>query len=206
MSALKQQLNCVRAAALAFNRAMPEAWESKIAQRCSGIYSLTCGDILNPLQEDSLQPARHPCRRITHCARRPARRREEGRHRQGDHARPQRGDGCCRFFAQVIYTDVAKGNHFMGDAPLKADQIFVHGFIRAGRSVPDRQKLVVEMVARSPNSPAYRSATSGFTSPKSLPGRWRNTATYCPSQATNRCGWTDCQRKTARICRVWGHD
>jgi phenylpyruvate tautomerase PptA (4-oxalocrotonate tautomerase family) len=55
--------------------------------------------------------------------------------------------GAASFFAQVIYTDVAKGNHFMGGAPLKADQIFVHGFIRAGRSVPDRQKLVTEMVA-----------------------------------------------------------
>ena len=54
--------------------------------------------------------------------------------------------GAASFFAQVIYTDVAKGNHFMGGAPLAADQIFVHGFIRAGRSVPDRQRLVTEMV------------------------------------------------------------
>ena len=55
--------------------------------------------------------------------------------------------GAAAFFAQVIYTDVAKGNHFMGGAPLSTDQIFVHGFIRAGRSVPDRQKLVTELVA-----------------------------------------------------------
>ena len=54
--------------------------------------------------------------------------------------------GAASFFAQVIYTDVARGNHFMGGAPLAADQIFVHGFIRAGRSVPDRQRLVTEMV------------------------------------------------------------
>ena len=54
--------------------------------------------------------------------------------------------GAASFFAQVIYADVAKGNHFMGGAPLAADQIFVHGFIRAGRSVPDRQRLVTEMV------------------------------------------------------------
>ena len=54
--------------------------------------------------------------------------------------------GAASFFAQVIYTDVAKGNHFMSGAPLAADQIFVHGFIRAGRSVPDRQRLVTEMV------------------------------------------------------------
>jgi phenylpyruvate tautomerase PptA (4-oxalocrotonate tautomerase family) len=55
--------------------------------------------------------------------------------------------GAASFFAQVIYTDVVKGNHFMGGAPLASDQIFVHGFIRAGRSVPDRQRLVTEMVA-----------------------------------------------------------
>ena len=55
--------------------------------------------------------------------------------------------GAAAFFAQVIFTDVAEGNHFMGGAPLSADQIFVHGFIRAGRSVPDRQKLVTELVA-----------------------------------------------------------
>ena len=55
--------------------------------------------------------------------------------------------GAASFFAQVIYTDIAKGNHFMGGAPLSADQIFVHGFIRAGRSVPDRQRLVTELVA-----------------------------------------------------------
>ncbi len=50
--------------------------------------------------------------------------------------------GAAGFFAQVIFTDVTKGNHFMGGVELKADQIFVHGFIRAGRSLPDRRKLV----------------------------------------------------------------
>jgi phenylpyruvate tautomerase PptA (4-oxalocrotonate tautomerase family) len=55
--------------------------------------------------------------------------------------------GAASFFAQVIYTDVAKGNHFMGGAPLASEQIFIHGFIRAGRSVSDRQRLVTEMVS-----------------------------------------------------------
>jgi phenylpyruvate tautomerase PptA (4-oxalocrotonate tautomerase family) len=54
--------------------------------------------------------------------------------------------GAASFFAQVIFTEVAKGNHFMGGAPLASDQIFVHGFIRAGRSVPDRERLVTELV------------------------------------------------------------
>jgi len=54
--------------------------------------------------------------------------------------------GAASFFAQVIFTDIAKGNHFMGGAPLASSQIFVHGFIRAGRSVADREKLVMELV------------------------------------------------------------
>jgi phenylpyruvate tautomerase PptA (4-oxalocrotonate tautomerase family) len=55
--------------------------------------------------------------------------------------------GAAAFFAHVIFTEVASGNHFMGGAPLASDQIFVHGFIRAGRSVADRERLVTEMVA-----------------------------------------------------------
>jgi phenylpyruvate tautomerase PptA (4-oxalocrotonate tautomerase family) len=54
--------------------------------------------------------------------------------------------GAASFFAQVIFTEMASGNHFMGGAPLASDQIFVHGFIRAGRSVPDRERLVSELV------------------------------------------------------------
>jgi phenylpyruvate tautomerase PptA (4-oxalocrotonate tautomerase family) len=54
--------------------------------------------------------------------------------------------GAASFFAQVIFADIAKGNHFMGGAPLASSQIFVHGFIRAGRSVADRERLVSEMV------------------------------------------------------------
>jgi phenylpyruvate tautomerase PptA (4-oxalocrotonate tautomerase family) len=55
--------------------------------------------------------------------------------------------GAASFFAQVIFTDVARGNHFMGGAPLTSDQIFVHGFIRAGRGVADRERLVTQLVA-----------------------------------------------------------
>jgi phenylpyruvate tautomerase PptA (4-oxalocrotonate tautomerase family) len=54
--------------------------------------------------------------------------------------------GAASFFAQVIFTDVARGNHFMGGVPLASDQIFVHGFIRAGRSISDRERLVSEIV------------------------------------------------------------
>jgi phenylpyruvate tautomerase PptA (4-oxalocrotonate tautomerase family) len=53
--------------------------------------------------------------------------------------------GAASFFAQVIFTEVTKGNHFIGGAPLNGNQIFVHGFIRAGRSILDRTKLVAEL-------------------------------------------------------------
>ena len=55
--------------------------------------------------------------------------------------------GAAGFFAQVIFTEIAAGNHFMDGAPLSSSQIFVHGFIRAGRSVADRERLVREIVA-----------------------------------------------------------
>jgi phenylpyruvate tautomerase PptA (4-oxalocrotonate tautomerase family) len=55
--------------------------------------------------------------------------------------------GAAGFFAQVIFHEVAKGNHFMGGRQFLSDQIFVHGFIRAGRSVADRRKLVTEIVS-----------------------------------------------------------
>jgi phenylpyruvate tautomerase PptA (4-oxalocrotonate tautomerase family) len=55
--------------------------------------------------------------------------------------------GAAGFFAQVIFHEISKGHHFMGGEPLTFDQIFVHGFIRAGRSVVDRRRLVTELVA-----------------------------------------------------------
>ena len=54
--------------------------------------------------------------------------------------------GAATFFAQVVFTDVADGHYFVGGAPLVSKQIFVHGHIRAGRSVPDRQRLVTDLV------------------------------------------------------------
>src|ERR1700743_792805 len=54
--------------------------------------------------------------------------------------------GAASFFAQVIFHEVPKENYFMGGAALASDSIFVHGFIRAGRSVPDRQRLTSDIV------------------------------------------------------------
>lgn len=55
--------------------------------------------------------------------------------------------GAQAFFAQVIFTEVAAGDHFVGGAPLQGDQVFVHGHIRAGRSPERKRQLLQELVA-----------------------------------------------------------
>lgn len=54
--------------------------------------------------------------------------------------------GAPTYFAQVIFVDVKPGNYFIGGVPLAADQVFVHGQIRAGRSVADKDKLIATML------------------------------------------------------------
>jgi phenylpyruvate tautomerase PptA (4-oxalocrotonate tautomerase family) len=55
--------------------------------------------------------------------------------------------GAQAFFAQVIFTDVAAGDHFVGGAPLQGDQVFVHGHIRAGRTPERKRQLLLDLVA-----------------------------------------------------------
>jgi phenylpyruvate tautomerase PptA (4-oxalocrotonate tautomerase family) len=50
--------------------------------------------------------------------------------------------GAPAYFAQVIFTSINDGDHFMGGAPLVHQHLFVHGRIRAGRSAVDRKALV----------------------------------------------------------------
>ena len=54
--------------------------------------------------------------------------------------------GAPTYFAQVIFVDVKPGNYFIGGVPLAADQVFVHGQIRAGRSAADKDKLIDGML------------------------------------------------------------
>jgi phenylpyruvate tautomerase PptA (4-oxalocrotonate tautomerase family) len=54
--------------------------------------------------------------------------------------------GAPGFFAQVIFSDIPKGNHFIGGRPLDSDQIFVHGHIRAGRTAQQKQMLLETLV------------------------------------------------------------
>lgn len=55
--------------------------------------------------------------------------------------------GAQGFFAQVIFNDIPAGNHFIGGALLRADQVFVHGHIRAGRTAAQKQALLSNLVA-----------------------------------------------------------
>ena len=54
--------------------------------------------------------------------------------------------GAQSFFAQVIFNDVTHGNHYVGGSPLRTEQIFVHGHIRAGRTAERKRELLEGMV------------------------------------------------------------
>ena len=53
--------------------------------------------------------------------------------------------GAAAYFAQVIIHEVAEGNYFAGGKPLVGRQVFLNGQIRAGRSAPDRKRLLLEL-------------------------------------------------------------
>lgn len=54
--------------------------------------------------------------------------------------------GAQGFFAQVIFQEIAEGEHFLGGRPLTADHIFVHGHIRAGRTLDQKRRLLDAIV------------------------------------------------------------
>jgi phenylpyruvate tautomerase PptA (4-oxalocrotonate tautomerase family) len=47
------------------------------------------------------------------------------------------------FLAQVIFNAIPKGSHFVGGKLLNADQIFVHGYTRAGKTPDQKAKMLV---------------------------------------------------------------
>ena len=55
--------------------------------------------------------------------------------------------GAPTYFAQVVFQDVAPGDHFIGGAPLGHHHVFVYGRIRAGRSAEVREALIRRLVA-----------------------------------------------------------
>lgn len=54
--------------------------------------------------------------------------------------------GAPAYFAQVLFIDVAPGNYYLGGKPLRDDNIFVHGQIRAGRGQELKESLILELM------------------------------------------------------------
>ncbi|WP_404363223.1 tautomerase family protein [Marinobacter sp.] len=54
--------------------------------------------------------------------------------------------GAPRFFAQVIFSAVAEGDHFVGGKGNSEPQLFVSGLIREGRSDEVKQALMSQML------------------------------------------------------------
>jgi phenylpyruvate tautomerase PptA (4-oxalocrotonate tautomerase family) len=50
-------------------------------------------------------------------------------------------------FAQVIFNDVSAGDYFVGGAPLRGQQVFVHGQIRDGRTAENKGALISQILA-----------------------------------------------------------
>ena len=54
--------------------------------------------------------------------------------------------GAQGFFAQVIFSEIPSGSHFMGGVEISAKQIFVHGHIRAGRTEEQKGALLADII------------------------------------------------------------
>jgi phenylpyruvate tautomerase PptA (4-oxalocrotonate tautomerase family) len=54
--------------------------------------------------------------------------------------------GAPAYFAQVLFSDVAPGNYYLGGKPLRDDNLFVHGQIRAGRGQALKERLILELM------------------------------------------------------------
>lgn len=54
--------------------------------------------------------------------------------------------GAQGFFAQVMFSDIPQGYHFMGGVKIETGQIFVHGHIRAGRTPEQKAQLLADIL------------------------------------------------------------
>lgn len=54
--------------------------------------------------------------------------------------------GAPAYFAQVLFNDVPEGNYFVAGKPLSADILFIHGQIRAGRSLETKQNMIFQIL------------------------------------------------------------
>lgn len=50
--------------------------------------------------------------------------------------------GAPKYFVQVLFVDVPSNNYFIAGKPLKHDNVFVHGQIRAGRLLQIKHQII----------------------------------------------------------------
>ncbi len=51
--------------------------------------------------------------------------------------------GANRYFAQVIFQNLKKNDHYMGGKPISSKEVFVNGQIRSGRTAKIKNKLIL---------------------------------------------------------------
>ena len=51
--------------------------------------------------------------------------------------------GANKYFAQVIFNNLKKGNHYMGGKIVYKPEIFIYGHIRSGRTLKIKNKLII---------------------------------------------------------------
>jgi phenylpyruvate tautomerase PptA (4-oxalocrotonate tautomerase family) len=56
--------------------------------------------------------------------------------------------GAPGFFAQVFFTTIAAGKHFIGGKMNQTSHVFVHGLIRAGRTPDSKTDLIKDIAKR----------------------------------------------------------
>ena len=98
--------------------------------------------------------------------------------------------GAPTHFAQVIFQDVAAGDHFVGGVPLAHDHVFVYGRIRAGRSAIDR-KALIRRLARDVASAAGVDAFAVWVYLLELPAAAMVEFGQILPEAGDEAAWTD---------------
>jgi phenylpyruvate tautomerase PptA (4-oxalocrotonate tautomerase family) len=57
--------------------------------------------------------------------------------------------GAPGYFAQVIFSEVGSGSHFIGGAPNNSPHVYILGLIRAGRSDEAKRRLVEQILTQT---------------------------------------------------------
>ena len=98
--------------------------------------------------------------------------------------------GAPSFFAQVIFQEVRPDDYFIGAAPLKYDQLFVHGHIRSGRAALDKSRMIALMAKAVGNAAKVESSRSVWVYVAELPPRQMIEFGHLLPEAGDEPAWT----------------